>query len=268
MKKPKIIFIDLDDTSLDAKTKGKKHFSKENINAIKQVNKKIPIVISTGRPNNQNTRKILQEADLDTFIAWNGAQIVTNDNQIQSFQMKRKVVQELFDQIYIEKVSVIFNSDPKRMGFVRNKFFRFILKLGHNSARPYSDFRNDFIAYKALIWDPSKRKLAKLAKKWSLMFAGDLTISLSGNKNNFLEITAFNVSKGSAEKRLCEQLGINPKDAIHIGDSMNDASTKHIVGKVVAMKNSVEGYKKIADEVLPYSYKNGGIAKYLSQFIK
>ncbi|VEU76336.1 COF family HAD hydrolase protein [Mycoplasmopsis columboralis] len=268
MKKPKIIFIDLDDTSLDAKTNGSKHFSEENINVIKEVNKEIPIVISTGRGNNEETRKILQDAGLNTFIAWNGAQIIENGEIIQGYPIDRDVVQELFDEIYLEKVSVIFNSNPKKMGFVRNKFFKFILKLGQNSARNYSEFRNDFIAYKALIWSPSKRKLAKLVKKWNLMFSGKLTVSISGSKNNFIEITAYNVSKGQAEAQYCALKGIDVKKAIHIGDSMNDASTKNIVGKVVTLSNSVQDFKNIADEVLPYSYKNAGVAKYLSQFLK
>ncbi|UWV76964.1 HAD hydrolase family protein [Mycoplasmopsis cynos] len=44
-----------------------------------------------------------------------------------------------------------------------------------------------------------------------------------------------NVSKGSAEVDFCLSKGIDPSEAIHFGDSMNDSSAKGKIGKLIAI---------------------------------
>lgn len=268
MKKPEIIFIDLDDTALDAKENGNKAISDENAKVIKLLSQRIPVIVSTGRGDNENTRRMLKKIDLNTFIAWNGSKIVVNGELIKKSEIDRDVVQELFDQIVLEKAVIIFNSNFSHTSFVRNKLFQFLFRLTGRKIRVYKEFRNEFLAYKVLVWCPSKRKLQRLYKKWLVLFAGKLNVTLSGNKSNYIEITAANVSKGEAERYLCNLWNIDPLNAIHIGDSMNDASTKGVVGKVVAMQNSAETFKNIADEISPYPCKNAGLGKYLSQFLE
>ncbi|EIE40998.1 COF family haloacid dehalogenase(HAD)-like hydrolase [Mycoplasmopsis canis UF31] len=266
MKKPKIIFIDLDGTTLDGP--GEKFWLKEPTEYTKKIinklQKEIPVVISTGRGVSDKTLNIARKLGTETYIAWNGAQTIENGVVVAKHFMEKSIAQELFDEIQKNKCFVVYNSNSKDYAFVKNWFYRFLMGFGKKTAKKYSDYKNDFDVYKALIWSLSKNKIKKLAEKWNKQFEGKLEVSLSGS-NNVLEITKANVSKGDAEVAFCISKGIDPMDAVHFGDSMNDASTKGKIGKLIAMANSVDELKAIADEVTEHSCNNSGLARYFEK---
>ncbi|WP_025755378.1 HAD hydrolase family protein [Mycoplasmopsis cricetuli] len=268
MKLPEIIFIDLDGTSLDKKENKKYFFSQKNVEMIKKINQIIPIIVSTGRGNNKQTWEILNQINANSFIAWNGAQIIKNKQIIYSFPIKNNTIEHFYQQVKFTKGIWILNSDFKKEIYSNNLFLRFFLKIIGKKVKCFSKLNLEKDIYKIIFWTLSKKRVLNYQKQWNNLFKNTINISLSGKKNNFLEITSLEASKGQAEKLFCLSEGINVKNAIHVGDSMNDASTKNIVGKLVAMQNASELLKDLADEVILYSYKNAGLAKYLKKFEK
>ncbi|UWV86222.1 HAD-IIB family hydrolase [Mycoplasmopsis cynos] len=270
MKKPKIIFIDLDGTTLDGP--GEKFWEKEPTeytkSVINRLQSQIPVVVSTGRGVNDKTLNIVRKLGSETYIAWNGAQTVENGVVVKKHIIDKDISQELFNEIKKNKCFVVYNSNVKYYAFVKNWFYKLLMGFGKKSAKKYNEYKNDFDVYKALIWSLSKTKIKKLAEKWGKMFEGKLEVSLSGS-NNVLEITAANVSKGSAEVDFCLSKGIDPSEAIHFGDSMNDSSAKGKIGKLIAMANSVEELKQMADDITEHECNNSGLARYLEKnFLK
>ncbi|MCT9819705.1 Cof-type HAD-IIB family hydrolase [Microbacterium sp. W1N] len=63
------------------------------------------------------------------------------------------------------------------------------------------------------------------------------------------EIAPLGVNKGAAILELLAVAGIDPADAIGIGDNWNDAEMFEVCGLSIAMGNSVDGVKALADEV-------------------
>lgn len=265
IKKPKIIFIDLDGTSLDIKDSMHSNFSIENIRAIEEISKEIPIIVSTGRGYNEETLRILKTINATNFILWNGAKIFINNEEVVSKKIEIDAVKNILNDIAKNKVLAILNSDLKK-SFTKSIFFKIVdVFKGFKNNIDYLE-KVPFDTFKILVFALSKKKLIKLQKQWSKKYEGILEVSFSGRQNTLMEITSVNASKGLSEKEYCEMFGIDPKDAMHIGDSMNDASAKGILGTVVAMKNSSDLFKKIADITLEFDYKNAGLSKFIRQF--
>ncbi|WAM11087.1 HAD hydrolase family protein [Mycoplasmopsis cynos] len=74
-----------------------------------------------------------------------------------------------------------------------------------------------------------------------------------------------NVSKGSAEVDFCLSKGIDPSEAIHFGDSMNDSSAKAKNWKINSYGNSVEELKQMGDDITEHECNNSGLARYLEK---
>ncbi|QCZ36975.1 HAD-IIB family hydrolase [Mycoplasma nasistruthionis] len=271
MKKPKIIFIDLDGTTLDDGP-GLKFWQKDTTEytrkTLLELNKTIPVVASTGRGAKESTSKLVSNFGPETYIAWNGAKTIENGQVVHEYAFSKENTQKLFDELARNFCFVVFNSDGRNSSFARNKFLRLFMGFAKQYAKPYKAFKNDFTIYKAFVWSWSTRRIQKLAKKWQEQYKGIFEIAITGSKNNRLEITPADCSKGSAEVRYCLSKGIDPQDAMHIGDSLNDASTKGKIGTLVAMKNSVQELKDIADVVTEYECDESGLAKFLEQFIE
>lgn len=79
--------------------------------------------------------------------------------------------------------------------------------------------------------------------------------------NYVIEVTSIKTNKGLATSLYMQDKQMDPEDAVHIGDSDSDFTTRPFVGHLVAMKNGTSKLKSAADEIAPKS-KNGGIWKY------
>lgn len=88
-------------------------------------------------------------------------------------------------------------------------------------------------------------------------------VDVTTSKPIFLEFMAKDVSKANTVSSLCEQLDIDIKQVIAFGDSSNDLSMLQEVGKGIAMANSNDEIKSVADSVtlsndedgIPYALK-------------
>ena len=94
-----------------------------------------------------------------------------------------------------------------------------------------------------------------LAAELRGLFSPDLYITRTHPR--LVEGTAQNMNKGQGMLRLCRMLGIDPARVLAIGDSDNDIPVLEAAGYAVAMGNSTDGVKAVADWIAPPVEEDG-----------
>jgi len=97
-------------------------------------------------------------------------------------------------------------------------------------------------------------------------YLGD-SVTIFTSKPYFLEILPSDTNKGTALEKVANMLGINQKDVIAIGDSMNDEAMLKWAGMGIAMANSDERIKNIADLVTTRDNDDDGVAEVIDKYI-
>ena len=82
----------------------------------------------------------------------------------------------------------------------------------------------------------------------------------------YLTITATGADKGTALTLVCERLGVDPKDALAIGDATPDLAMFAVAGTSVAMGNGSDDVKAAADAVAP-THDESGVAWALRRYV-
>lgn len=91
-------------------------------------------------------------------------------------------------------------------------------------------------------------------------------VHIAKSKPNYLEITHPHANKGSAILRLAEQFGIQQSEIIGIGDNYNDYELLTTAGLGIAMGNSVEALKSVADYIT-LTNNEEGVRHALNKFV-
>ena len=86
------------------------------------------------------------------------------------------------------------------------------------------------------------------------------------NGHYFFDIVNKNVNKGNAITDLLKILKINKKNSLCFGDSINDIEMFKSVGTSVAMGNSIEEIKNIANYITDTN-DNDGINKFCNKYL-
>ncbi|MEA4115654.1 HAD family hydrolase [Mycoplasma sp. 744] len=269
LKKPDIIFIDLDGTTLDQKKSKNNLISQYNKTIISQLQKKnIKVIISTGRGMLEKTFNINKELNLEkNIIFWNGSKVMLNDEIIFDKTLDKSIFKEIINLAQKYKILSIINSDFKNQTYSNNFWHKFsFLFLKHNLNK-YDQINFNLAVYKIIFWHFSKRKLNNFYKLLKQYFDIKITAVFSGKNNSIIEVTAEKCTKGEAEILICQKLNINPQNCWHVGDTLNDLTTKNKIGKLIAMKNSNKTLKQNADFISKYNYKKGGLGKTLKELI-
>ncbi|APJ38478.1 HAD-IIB family hydrolase [Mycoplasmopsis pullorum] len=268
MYKPSVIFIDLDGTSLDHKTNdGRWRASQRLINIIEKINQKIPVVVLTGRGENAETFEILEQMKIKNAILWNGAKIFANKKEIYSQSIKKEVVEQLFDLAKKEEATIVFNSLMNSYTYTTSAIAQKDLWERRKVQILPDDFKPNFDVYKVAITSNTNRTIQDFIKEWKLIFNDELTITDTGVRRTFLEITGKNVNKGTGAAKYCEFFNLDLSKSMHIGDSMNDSFVKGYVGTVIALKGSVPEFIEISDQVTKNEFDNFGLAEFLENNI-
>ncbi|MXR11304.1 HAD-IIB family hydrolase [Mesomycoplasma hyorhinis] len=260
MLKKKIFFIDLDGTLLDVGFGISASMSKKNEKAVVEASQKNIIVISTGRKYSKKVEEIAKKTQAKYVACLNGSYIL---NPINNQILKEEIIQNyLVKDIFkiAQKQKISFSTDNAKHLFgqgLQNQILAFITCF---KSFQYQDFKTEN-AHKILIMSISKKKIVKTFYEIKKKYKGVVSLALVA-KGRAIEITNKNATKGEVVKFIANLENFDLENTIHIGDSMNDASTKNIVGTLIALKSGSKNLKKIANKIGPKS-KPAGVAKIL-----
>ncbi|WP_170218519.1 HAD-IIB family hydrolase [Mycoplasmopsis mucosicanis] len=258
MNSTKIYFIDLDGTFVD-KPYGPDTYTPQNLNALKKICKNKHIVFSTGRINSDFVLDLTNKVNAQYAICLNGALIVDKNNEIVLHRhLDFDSAQEVL-KIFKSKNMFIYPNGIKEMyqnGNLDSVYMKEWAKT--NPKHPYSkldqikEFSKLFVF--GLSAEETKELYESIKDKFPL-----LSFYLVSNGTT-IEVGPKGVNKGFSEAKVCKLLGIDPKDACHIGDSGNDVSSVDFLGKFICMDNSLDFVKQKAHHIGP-NFANSGVAK-------
>lgn len=204
--------------------------------------------------------------DLSTpIIVRGGAEIVNpkNDNIIFQEQIPKETVAEIFkilkkhtDKIAFEKDDTIFSS------------FKFAGDFPEVKRKSLDEF--------------TITSLPKIVAKADHKKSGELEIVMDNIVKKFPElnivrsytplgsgydITSIKATKHLATLELIKLLGLFPEDVIGVGDGYNDFPLLEACGLKIAMENSPDELKAIADMVIP-AQKEEGVAFLIEKLLR
>ncbi|AXE60961.1 haloacid dehalogenase [[Mycoplasma] phocae] len=257
--KPRAYFLDLDGTFLDLpKTENK--VSEDNINTARQLNDQgIPVIISTGRRNSEFVLNLANKINSPYIICQNGGLIVDKHNNIlKKSEIKRDTALKVIEILKKEKMFFMINSLPVIYG-ASTKVFMAKPWTKKMEIKKYDEIPQISDVTKILTFGKLSTIAIKKLKNRLESYFFNLKFHVV-SKGWSIEINDMNATKGIANSYICQLLNIDPKKAVHFGDSGNDISVKSHVGAFVVMKNAPRNIKKHGD-MIAYSYKHGGVAK-------
>lgn len=251
-------FIDLDGTSRDDvflyHSSGYFHgMSKKNKAIIIETNKKTPVIISTGR-DKYHVEKLLPELNIKYGICQNGAIIIDNKGKIiKEITINKKIAHSLIQFAQKHGLAIRINSDKEFYGggFIIRQLAK-IFKEKNNKSK-ITKMRSKYI--KITLFGNFKNSMTKILKE---IEAKKLPISVLTSARGYgIEITDKKATKGAAAIWICSLLKIDPKKAVHIGDTMNDTPAFRDLGNGIAMANSSKEVKQFASFITTHYRKNG-----------
>lgn len=283
----KLIATDMDGTLLNAAHE----ISEENINAIKYAQSKgITVVIATGRAFYEASTP-MAETDLKVpYICLNGAEVRDESfNIMNTSHLNHELVEriksildkdDVYYQIYTNRG--IYTEDPTRdldiyldiakqagqeadvekiKQGIQKRIDNGTLKVV-NSYEEIEDIPGELIM-KVLAFNPDLEKINAIGAELSAI--PSLAVSSSSRGN--LEITHSDAQKGIALESIANQLNIDLKDVMALGDNLNDVSMLERVGYPVAVENAMPEVKAVAKYVTDTN-ENSGVGKAIMKLLK
>jgi len=271
----KLIVSDLDGTLLD----NPKSLSKEYIDDLNElIDKGLKFTIATGR-DMKKTLKAIRGLNLPyPCILTNGALLA--DLKTQEFlkitRIKPKIIDDILD--LSEKFNIppmvfaVF--DPKLKNVSFNKGTWGVKGIKPLESEKYLPFKEhdvvsiQFHTTKDLL-DPFKNRIEKkFGKEINLIYIEDVAYNALGYEGDWywLEINSHEAGKAQMLQHLTQILGINMEDVIAFGDNHNDIGMLKAAGLGIAMENSPNELKAIADDIT-LSNSEGGVIKYIKSHI-
>lgn len=267
---PKLVALDLDDSLLNNELL----ISDRTVAAVqKAAEQNIYVVICSGRSPSA-ILPFVRRLDLAGkeqgryAVASNGSVVVDLHKREEIYSAKvdgdvlaqaKKAADKVGLPCQVYSSSMVYAS-------VDNEYTRMDSKLTGVPSEVVPDFENFVKSGFAKMMVPGDPKiLVGLQKELAARFEGRAVVLIS--KPYFLEILPANCGKGEALEFLCGRLGINMKDVMAFGDSMNDESMIVKCGLSVAMSNGLDKIKDEAAFVTRLTNDQDGIADFVEQFV-
>ena len=264
----KIIAVDLDGTLLNGESK-LSDFTKDT---IKQISKKgHHVIIATGRPYRM-AKDFYHQLELETpMINFNGS-LTHLPGKIWEHEKCLTV-----DKKYL--LDMVARKEEIEADFIageyRKKFY--ITAPDHEIAdprlfgvenfHPENQFNSDLVTKDPnciLLQTRASDKYA-LAEEVSRFYQYQLNINTWGGPLNILECTPKGVHKAFALEYLLKVMNRDKQDLIAFGDEHNDTEMLSFAGKGYAMKNANPALLSFADDQLPLTNEEDGVAHFLRE---
>lgn len=263
----KLMAVDMDGTLLSKE----KTISKENYEAIQNARRKgVKIVLATGRPL-KGIEKYLRELDLKTeneyAILCNGALVQnTNNGKIVS-----KTQMQISDIKYLLDISKALNVNISAFtseGIIAPNLSKYSLVEAKLNEIPHKvvDFNalDESTEIFMIMFVDEDNLLTKAFNKLPKEVFEKYSVFRSATFS--LEFVYKAVSKGAGVTALANNLKIDMRDVICVGDAGNDIHMIKYAGLGVAMANAFPEVKNIANYITKSNDENG-VAHVINKFI-
>ena len=264
----KVIAVDLDGTLLNSESQ----LSDFTIETIKKISKKgHQVVIATGRPYRM-AKDFYHQLELETpMINFNGS-LTHLPGKVWEHEKCLTV-----DKKYL--LDMVARKEEIEADFIageyRKKFY--ITAPDHEIAdprlfgvenfQPENQFNSDLVTKDPnciLLQTRASDKYA-LAEEMNRFYQYQLNINTWGGPLNILECTPKGVHKAFALEYLLRVMNRDKQDLIAFGDEHNDTEMLSFAGKGYAMKNANPALLSFADEQLPLTNEEDGVAHFLQE---
>ena len=260
MPAPRIAFLDVDGTILDHG----KVIADSTVAAIRSARAAGTLVyLATGRAAG-DIHPDVAAIGFDGAITNGGAYATSGDTTIVADPMPRDAVEVLV--AYFETHSILFflqtndavYASPRVQAAIAGYMRQWLGAHGEPDEpqtapqgaprfRDLAEIDLDGVAKAVFISDATDTVECAAADLGDLFHVVPGSMPLPGGSNG--EIGMRGTTKGSAIVAVLAHLGIDPADAIGIGDSWNDVEMFEVCGVGIAMGNASDELKRLADEV-------------------
>jgi len=237
----------------------------------------LPLTIATAR-SYKGSASLLKGLNLKyPMVLLDGAMIADSEGRVIKINdIDKKTGDEVIDLIENE-----FDERPLIVGFeeIGNEKFLYPKKINRYQQELLQNYKNDSRVLNIenlralkhnlkMVYLGEETLLKKIENKIKNIF--ELETKLS--KDPYMECWFLTLlhplgDKAHALKELEEIMGVETKNVIVFGDSLNDIGMFEYAGKSIAVKNALEEVKKRADLILPHTNDEDAVAKYLSKYL-
>ncbi len=256
-KNYKLIAVDIDDTLVNPDRVLTEPTKKALIKAQEDG---VKFVLCSGRPT-AGMLALADELRMSEFggyiIAYNGANITDAATGEKIYENNLSVAQihKLYDLSQEYGVGIQTYTDTH---VIAEKFFKYTAVECEIAGIPFKQLEN----FKEEVNKPVVKAIMVEEPEILKSVEKQITKQTVGmydtfSKPFFFEFMNNGVDKGASLKYLCEKLGIKSSEVIAFGDSHNDIPMLEYAGKGIAMGNSVNEIKEIADFVTKTNNEDG-----------
>lgn len=235
----KVVFLDIDGTILDHEKKIPNR-TKEAIQKLQSNN--IIVSIATGRAPFM-FQDILKELHINSYICLNGQFAVYEGNVIHENPIEKDVLEELTKYSLEKKHPLVYMSAESMKSNVDDHPY---IKAGMDSLKisyplTESAYYKEHPILQVLLFNEAQEQLEYEKQFEKLRFVRWHEFSC--------DVMPSNGSKAHGIEKFIEKTGLQWEDTYGFGDGLNDLEMLEKVHTGVAMGNSVEEVKEIADYI-------------------
>ncbi len=263
----KIIAIDLDGTTLMSDNTIS-DYTKDIFHKVEE--KGHLIVIATGRPY-RLAIDIYRELKLTSpMVNFNGATVTLPSDKDWKYTHKRYIPKDfVFDLLrHQQNFELDFIGAEYRRKFYLNNFQGVSPAVfGVSKFKAYNHLRLNRLTSDphAVLLSTRNPDRVGQAEKIQNHYGDQVSVSAWGGPDSILEVVPHGVNKAYGLKKLVEALDYKKEQLIAFGDEYNDVEMFQFAQTGYAMKNASERLIGHADEILPWTNNESGVARKLEE---
>ncbi len=246
----KIIFLDLDGTLLSSN----KEISKYNENILKKISYSTKIVLASAR-GFSTIKPYLEQLNLlndkNYTIAFNGSLVLDN--------LENKIINVIIKKSNIILLEKIVKESPDLEWY----YYTYNDRINRKEIENIDYFVSNNNIYK-VVCISSESQINKLKNEIAIQL--NHNFEMTSSESTRIEFVPKGKTKVDSIKKLLSVLNINSEEVIAIGDGENDVEMIEYAGCGIAMGNSKDNVKKVAN-LITDTNDNDGVGKILENLL-